>query len=188
MAANCTLNNGRLDLWTEDRAKPPNYPLNVPITLVTIPFTYYSHGGNIRRIVGRLSHAYHDTVGNTLGRIESLLKARNRDDNLLICLFVPSCTHFLSNALKSTFFPFSIHNMEKTNGCAAKVLLGIVALVVDLATLAFRLLTFIPMAIYQRCGNTPPAGIQVIEGSVDWRSGMISFPTNRNDKNYVSLG
>lgn len=192
MAANFSLTNGRLDLWTRNRTDPlllSTLKENIVIYYVTIPFTYYYH---IRepgegRVKGRLLIEMQETIGASVTKIETLLKARARDENSFSYVFIPECTLSISHVLGKTFLPCSIFNVERRGSRTSKVLLAIVALVADLATLVFRLIAFIPRAIYQRCGNTPPEGIQVIEGNVDWRSGDIFFPTDLNPSNRVRL-
>lgn len=175
-------NDGRLDLARTIGSSVDYSILSADrVKSVSIPFTYtHGHGGGIVRGVLSVAllpgNSMRERLIASVDKIDSLVSGKERYDHPVFATFIPLCTRSGAHILQS-FFPLTISIFDSEREGVSKVMLGILAAIVDLATLVFRLVTFIPRAIYQRCRNTPPEGIVVHDNDrkVDWSLGEIEF-------------
>lgn len=174
-------NSGLLYLWSNDANRPIDFltlPKDANVNRVAVPYWYYHrHGGQDSSgwlsiaLQGQKGEDIVDRIKNSAKRIESkFLEIGTGKYNAVFAQFIPSCTRSFGHALEDTFFPWTSH--EKRG------IFVIITLVVDLATLAFRLIALVPRALYQRYRSHPShEGIEVMAAThpFDLRIGDIDI-------------
>jgi hypothetical protein len=131
-----------------------------------------------------------EKVRSALNRITGLLIEREGYHSLLFKTFVPFSTRHLKDTCKS-LFPFTGVGREHLaskgfeKSVVGSLVVGVIMLIADIATLAFRLLALIPRAIYQHClqKNPPLKDVQVSSNDmkVDWGKGTVVVHTYTKD-------
>lgn len=168
VSPNYELHVDTLYLWSQrlpDSVDFRDFQKDVVVRTVAIPFVYYhNHGGKDSEgwfsiaLQGQRGEDLVDRIKNSAISIESKIHAIGEERypcKSLFLQFIPGCTLSLNHALQMTFFPWT--SQEKRGLCV------IIALIVDLATLAFRLIAFVPRALYQRYRSRPALeGIKVL--------------------------
>ncbi len=162
--------------------------LSDTITHVTVPFRYIAHRYDGAPVKGHLSIALPADMPKQYNQFDNVyierainnaveqIKAQGGYNSLLFKLFVPFCTREF-NCLAHNLMP-CYQETKKSDSCDPLVM--IIALIVDFATLAFRLLFLIPRAFYQsHCLNGPghAPGIEIYQGMarINWEMGYLSI-------------
>jgi hypothetical protein len=95
-----------------------------------------------------------EKVKSALRRVNELFARREGYHSLLFQTFVPFSTRHFKDTCKS-LFPFTglgrehLASIGRQDEIGSSLIVGVVMLIADLATIAFRLIALIPRAIYQ---------------------------------------